>query len=185
VQSIQEAFSFDVTDDANGESVEVEPVSSFAAPGQFSVAKDISSDAIEDVSQHILSMIEGCVSPAQERKESYTLELDYSPAALLETEDLLGNQNADTDQVLAPNVSSNSWEANNNGSRPPKCPGSSNQRRVPKLPLERKKSKGSLLKARFKRRVLGLIPSTSVIDDDDDSDGDENENIDDCPADLL
>ena len=49
-----------------------------------------------------------------------------------------------------------------------------------------KKSKGSVLKARFKRRVLGLIPSTSVMDEDDDSDGDENENnIDECPADLL
>ncbi|KAL3800546.1 hypothetical protein ACHAWO_009790 [Cyclotella atomus] len=185
-QSIQEAFSFGVTSAMHGESVEVEPVLSFVAPEQFSVAREISSDAIEDVSQQILSMIEGCVGPAQERKESYTLELDYSPATPLETEDLVDTQDEDTDQMLAPPVPSNSWETINSGSRPPKCPGSSNQRRVPKAPLERKKSKGyNVLKARFKRRVLGLVPSTSVIDDDEDSDGDENENIDECPADLL
>jgi hypothetical protein len=130
-------------------------------------------------------MIEGCVGPTQERNGSYTL--DYAPTALLEP-DILEHDNEESDQILSSPASSNSWEATNNASRPPVCPGSStHQRRVPKLPLGRKKSKGSALKASFKRRVLGLIPSTSVMDEEDDeSDGDEQENsADECPADLL
>jgi hypothetical protein len=184
-QTIQEAFSFEVTNTVRSDSLEVEAVASFAAPEQCSVARDISSDAIEDVSHNILSMIEGCVGPTQERNGSYTL--DYAPTALLEP-DILEHDNEESDQMLSSPASSNSWEATNNASRPPVCPGSStHQRRVPKLPLGRKKSKGSALKASFKRRVLGLIPSTSVMDEEDDeSDGDEQENsADECPADLL
>jgi hypothetical protein len=39
-----------------------------------------------------------------------------------------------------------------------------------------------MLKASLKRRVLGLIPTVSVMDEEEDSD--DNEDVE-CPADLL
>lgn len=169
----QKSFSLDVISDLHTQ-LAVEAAASFSSPENCSVAGDISSDAIQDVSENILSMFENCVGPKHERTKSYTV--DYPP---LESNSPEGH---DTDKLLSSPHSSNSWGSISSGNRPPTCPTSSNQRRLPPKLFERKK-KGSMLRASLKRRVLGFIPSVSVMDDDEDSD--ENENVDECPADLL
>ena len=88
--------------------------------------------------------------------------------------------------------SSKSWGSNSSGSRPPTCPASATKPRprLPTKPVDRKKS---LMKAGsgLKRRVMGLIPSVSMMDNDeeeeegDDSEDSENEAETDCPRDLL
>eukprot|EP00956_Cyclotella_meneghiniana_P027217 scaffold60542_cov57-Cyclotella_meneghiniana.AAC.4 len=180
-QTIQEVLSFEVANTVDSELVDVEVNASFAPPEQCSVAREISSDAMEDVSQNILSMIEGCVGSNQERRESYTL--DYEPPLHIESE-LTETRDEDIEQMRASPKSS--WEAIDPTTRPPKCPVSSIHRRNPKKLPEKKPSKGSVLKARFKRRVLGIIPSSSVIDEDEDSDGEDNEDMTgECPTDML
>lgn len=173
-QSIQKKFNFDVAENLHSGSVEVEAISSFTAPKQCSVVGNISSDAIDHVAENLLSMIETCANPKHKRQKSDTCH--YPPLESESHESL----EKDTDQLLASPMSSNSWDGTS-GNRPPICPGSS-QRRIPSKPLERKKSKGSMLKASLKRRVLGLIPTVSVMDEEEDSD--DNEDVE-CPADLL
>ncbi len=94
---------------------------------------------------------------------------------------------SDEDVSNVPQISSASWALSSsrswgsNGSvgresRPPPCPNSSNTNRLhPRLPTMPKGSV-SMRKAgnRLKRRVLGLIPTVSIMDDDDDDDGDDN-----------
>lgn len=90
--------------------------------------------------------------------------------------------------------SSRSWGSNgSSGARPPTCPNTTPRQHRPRLPakpIDRKK-KGSFTNAggRLKRRVLGLIPSVSMMDDDDEDDSsedsEENEMENDCPTDLL
>eukprot|EP00804_Cyclotella_cryptica_P004536 CCRYP_006888-RA/>CCRYP_006888-RA protein AED:0.31 eAED:0.31 QI:0/-1/0/1/-1/1/1/0/937 len=170
----QKSFSLEVISELHTQLAGVEAVASFSSPEHCSVAGDVSSDAIQDVSENILSMFETCVGPKHERKKSYTV--DYPP---LEPDSPEGR---DTDKLLSSPHSSNSWGSMSSGNRPPTCPTSSKERRILPKPFERKK-KGSMLKASLKRRVLGFIPSVSVMDDEEDSD--ENENVDECPTDLL
>jgi hypothetical protein len=76
------------------------------------------------------------------------------------------------------------------GTRPPACPTSASQLR-PRLPAKptKKKTKGSMMKAGigFKRQVIGLIPTVSMMDADVDNDSDDSEHAvdSDCPTDLL
>jgi len=94
--------------------------------------------------------------------------------------------------------SSQSWgSTNSSSSRPPPCPTSSTKprSRLPTKPIDKKKPKaGSFVKAgsRLKRRVLGMMPAVSIMDDDfdDDDDDDDLEDVEDgdsedCPTDLL
>ncbi|KAL3763187.1 hypothetical protein ACHAW5_005084 [Stephanodiscus triporus] len=76
------------------------------------------------------------------------------------------------------------------GPRPPACPTSASQLR-PRLPAKpkNKKTKGSMMKAGvgFRRQVIGLIPTVSMMDADVDNDSDDSEQAvdSDCPTDLL
>ena len=104
---------------------------------------------------------------------------------------------------------SQSWgSTNSSSSRPPTCPNSTVKNeggRQQRLPIQpRKKSKeGTFVKAsgRLKRKVLALIPSASIMDDEEeaneendeddstcdceDSEETEHAKTDDCPTDLL
>ena len=94
--------------------------------------------------------------------------------------------------------SSLSWGSNSSksrppicGARPPACPTSASRPRsqLPAKPLSKKKTDGSIMKAgiRLKRRVLGLIPTVSMMDADVDDDSDDSVHAvdSDCPTDLL
>ncbi|KAL7551997.1 hypothetical protein ACHAWF_015211 [Thalassiosira exigua] len=85
--------------------------------------------------------------------------------------------------------SSRSWGSTGSGTRPPTCPNSiSRQRpRLPTKPADRKKATG-LMKAGggLKRRVLGLIPTVSMMDDEEEDDSDESiDNVGESPTDIL
>jgi hypothetical protein len=77
------------------------------------------------------------------------------------------------------------------GTRPPACPTSASRPRsqLPTKPLSKKKTNGSIMKAGIglKRRVLGLIPTVSMMDADVDDDSDDSVHAvdSDCPTDLL
>jgi len=93
------------------------------------------------------------------------------------------------------NNSSQSWgSTSSSSSRPPPCPTSSTKPRprLPTKPMKKDKPKtGSFVKAggRLKRRVLGMMPAVSIMDDDFDDDDDlediEDGDSEDCPTDLL
>ena len=75
--------------------------------------------------------------------------------------------------------SSHSWGSNGSsgrGSRPPPCPSSASAtRQYPRLPTM-PKGPSSIRKAgnRLKRRVLGLMPTVSIMDEDDDEEDDDD-----------
>jgi len=77
------------------------------------------------------------------------------------------------------------------GTRPPACPTSASRPRsqLPAKPLRKKKTYGSIMKTGIglKRRVLGLVPTVSMMDADVDDDSDDSVHaVDrDCPTDLL
>ena len=77
------------------------------------------------------------------------------------------------------------------GTRPPACPTSASRPRsqLPAKPLRKKKTYGSIMKTGIglKRRVLGLIPTVSMMDADVDEDSDDSVHAvdSDCPTDLL
>ncbi|KAL9189016.1 hypothetical protein ACHAXT_011506 [Thalassiosira profunda] len=79
-------------------------------------------------------------------------------------------------------LSSGSWGGDG---KPPTCPSSATRQR-PRLPT--KPANATRKMAKLKRRVLGLIPSVSMMDADDDEDSDgsrENAEESDCPTDIL
>jgi len=86
------------------------------------------------------------------------------------------------------NNSSQSWgSTNSSSSRPPPCPTSSTRPRLPTKPMKKEKPKaGSFVKtgSRLKRRVLGMMPAVSIMDDDDD-DEDDLEDIEDSDSEHV
>jgi len=147
-----------------------EEITSFNRLGQY-------DDTIEDVSENIMTIEE-------------TLSIQQDPWCQFTNDEIKETALSSSSDMLS---SSRSWGSNGSGTRPPTCPNlSSRQRsqRLPTKPTDRKNSKGSFTKAgaRLKRRVLGLIPSVSMMDEDeDDEDSDDSENVveNDCPTDLL
>lgn len=117
------------------------------------------------------------------------------------TQDSSSRELSDDEVSKVPHISSSSltlssslsWGSNGSvgrGSRPPTCPNSTSMNRQhPRLPTMPKGS-SSMRKAgkRLKRRVLGLIPTVSIMDEDDDdeySEGSDNSMDADRHADIL
>lgn len=147
-----------------------EEITCFNRPGQY-------DDTIEDASENIMSVEE-------------TLAIQEDPWHEFTDDEIKEPSLSSSSDILS---SSRSWGSNGSGTRPPTCPNSSSRQRsqrLPTKPTDRKTSKGSFTKAgaRLKRRVLGLIPSVSMMDEDeDDEDSDDSENVveNECPTDLL
>merc|ERR1712029_1338988 len=94
-----------------------------------------------------------------------------------------GTDSVDEEMKTLPNLSScsmlsssQSWGSNKSGRRPPTCPSSASRHR-PRLatkPADRKRANGPS-RSGLKRRVLGLIPAVSMMDEDDDEDSEGSE----------
>jgi len=163
----------------------IEESSTGIHPDQCDIAADmLNSDAIEDVSENVMSIVDNSVaySNSDDRDQNAQIasnEMDASPDQNPGHNDLPTSPSSSL-------LSSRSWSSNGSGTRPPTCPSSSSRHRIPTNPGGKRNSKSSLTKAKYwKRRVLGLIPTVSVMDEDDDDEENEADNIDDCPHDIL
>jgi len=162
-------------------------ISSASRPSKRS---DLADNPMDGLSENIITLSEG------------TLASNHYPSNLPIDEEMQKMPALSSSSSML--SSSRSWGSNGSGTRPPPCPASTNRGRprLPANPAERKKKskKGSFVKSSgLKRRVLGLIPSVSVMDDDEDEDDDDDEDEDededsddseteaenDCPTDML
>eukprot|EP00970_Alexandrium_tamarense_P006814 scaffold1195_cov200-Alexandrium_tamarense.AAC.11 len=167
---------------------QVDEKPSFAAPEQCYVAGELSSDAIEDVSENVLSAIETFVTNDNRHCN------DAKPSSATEKDSSLLSESHDTDADMLQTsstssslLSSQSWNSTNSAAaRPPTCPNSTSRSRIPKDKTKKKKKSRSKASG-LKRRVMGLIPTVSIMDDEEDSDEDENVDVDakDSPTDRL
>jgi len=152
--------------------------SSFNIPNQCDVATE-TSDAIEDVSENIMSLCDNYMHSNAHSDEKSILTDHYGPM-----NESIASEVAPASSPLA---SSFSWgSAGSSGARPPTCPNSDTRRRLPNKPTIRSKMKSKLSKKNKRRlkKLTGLIPS--MMDDDEDSDDDGSvEGAEECPADIL
>lgn len=155
--------------------------SSFNIPNQCDVATE-TSDAIEDVSENIMSLCDNYMHAHSEEKSIPTDHYGPMIASVASEETKLA-------PASSPLASSFSWvSAESSSARPPTCPNSDTRRRLPSKPTIRSKMKSKLSKKNKRRlkKLTGLIPS--MLDDDEDSDDDgslEGEGAEECPADIL
>eukprot|EP00579_Thalassiosira_antarctica_P011825 CAMPEP_0201922032 /NCGR_PEP_ID=MMETSP0903-20130614/10196_1 /ASSEMBLY_ACC=CAM_ASM_000552 /TAXON_ID=420261 /ORGANISM="Thalassiosira antarctica, Strain CCMP982" /LENGTH=937 /DNA_ID=CAMNT_0048459105 /DNA_START=151 /DNA_END=2964 /DNA_ORIENTATION=- len=155
-----------------------EEITSVTGPGQCDFLADISSGAFEDASANTMM-------PTEE-----TLAIEDYPSHESSEDDMQKIPTLSSSSSML--SSSRSWGSNSSGNtRPPPCPTSASRERprLPTKPADQKKAKGSFMKAGagLKRRVLGLIPSVSMMDEDEEEDSDDSEEgvENDCPTDLL
>ncbi|KAK1747685.1 hypothetical protein QTG54_001648 [Skeletonema marinoi] len=155
--------------------------SSFNIPNQCDVATE-TSDAIEDVSENIMSLCGPCEVSHSEEK-SITND-HYGPIESIASED----ETKVAQSASSPLASSFSWGSTGSSARPPPCPKSDSRRRLPNKPTIKSQMKSKLSKKNKRRlkKLTGLIPS--MMDEEEDSDDDESmegEAVEECPADLL
>ena len=156
--------------------------SSFTIPNQCDVATE-TSDAIEDVSENMMSLCTDYLSPHAHHSEEKSIPTDHYGPIIEEDEEKVAQS------ASSPLASSFSWgSAGSSGARPPPCPQSDSRRRLPSKPTIKSQMKSKLSKRNKRRlkKLTGLIPS--MMDDEEDSD--ENESIEgdgaeECPEDLL
>lgn len=183
----------DSYNDKSGMSNQSESLSVFEAESSLNVTGASSSFHAqhEDISEKNVSL-EHVQFPTHHRAQS-------EPPIM--TQDSSSRELSDDEVSKVPHISpssltlssSLSWGSNGSvgrGSRPPTCPNSTSMNRQhPRLPTMPKGS-SSMRKAgnMLKRRVLGLIPTVSIMDEDDDdehSEGSDNSMDADRHADIL
>ena len=159
--------------------------SSFTIPNQCDVATE-TSDAIEDVSENMMSLCTDYLSPHAHSEEKSIPTDQYGPMIeSIASED----ETKVVHSASSPLASSFSWgSAGSSGARPPPCPQSDSRRRLPSKPTIKSQMKSKLSKKNKRRlkKLTGMIPS--MMDDEEDSDENgsiEGDGAEECPADLL
>eukprot|EP00578_Thalassiosira_sp_NH16_P026443 CAMPEP_0181083006 /NCGR_PEP_ID=MMETSP1071-20121207/3927_1 /TAXON_ID=35127 /ORGANISM="Thalassiosira sp., Strain NH16" /LENGTH=940 /DNA_ID=CAMNT_0023164635 /DNA_START=137 /DNA_END=2959 /DNA_ORIENTATION=- len=172
-----------ISNDRAASSSRIEEPTLVHEPEQFDVTGSISSDG--NTPESNIHLVDRRGSP-DGHDEQEKIEQSLSHESVNDGMKKVHTLSSSSSLLSSPR----SWGSNGSGTRPPTCPHSASRQRSARLPTKPAdgKLKGSSLK-RLKRRVLGLIPTVSMMDQDEDDEDDDEDSVDaaetDCPTDLL